>query len=369
MRCSEARAGGQGGARASAWRSRSRRSPAASRRTSRATPTCSSTPRPGALAVRWDIALRDLDVALDLDADGDGKLTWGEVRAAWPRIEAYALPRLAHRRLPAARPASAASSAAATAPMRCCSCASTCTLAGAAGDPLRAVRRRRPDASRHRQGRAARRAGRRCRCSTRRAAGAGAAAAASAASAAERLGRSAPRRRRAGSSSREGMHHIVTGYDHVLFLLCLLLPAVMRRRRRALAAGRAAVAGGLAGAGIVTAFTVAHSITLALAALKLVSLPPAFIEPAIAVTIVLAALDNVWPIFPVRRVVVDLLLRPDPRLRLRRRARRAGPADRRVRLGAAPVQPRARGRAAGDRRRRDGGAVRAAPLAALSRGS
>ena len=56
--------------------------------------------------------------------------------------------------------------------------------------------------------------------------------------------------------------------------------------------------------GIVTAFTVAHSITLALAALKLVALPPAFIEPAIAVTIILAALDNLLPIFPVRRVVV-----------------------------------------------------------------
>ena len=78
--------------------------------------------------------------------------------------------------------------------------------------------------------------------------------------------------------------------------------------------------------GIVSAFTVAHSITLALAALKLVSLPSSFIEPAIAVTIMLAALDNLLPIFPVRRVVVDLLLRADPRLRLRRRAARAEPA-------------------------------------------
>src|SRR5580765_2122847 len=51
--------------------------------------------RPGALAVRWDIALRDLDVALDLDADVDGKLTWSEIRTAWPRIEAYATARLA----------------------------------------------------------------------------------------------------------------------------------------------------------------------------------------------------------------------------------------------------------------------------------
>jgi hypothetical protein len=35
-----------------------------------------------------------------------------------------------------------------------------------------------------------------------------------------------------------------------------------------------------------------------------VSLPSSFIEPAIAVTIVLAALDNIWPVFPVRRIVV-----------------------------------------------------------------
>ena len=56
--------------------------------------------------------------------------------------------------------------------------------------------------------------------------------------------------------------------------------------------------------GIVSAFTVAHSITLGLAATKVVSLSPAFIEPAIAVTIILAALDNVWPVFPVRRVIV-----------------------------------------------------------------
>src|ERR1700704_6555719 len=46
------------------------------------------------LAVRWDIALRDLDTALDLDADEDGKLTWAEVKATWPQIETYAVQRL-----------------------------------------------------------------------------------------------------------------------------------------------------------------------------------------------------------------------------------------------------------------------------------
>jgi len=56
--------------------------------------------------------------------------------------------------------------------------------------------------------------------------------------------------------------------------------------------------------GIVSAFTIAHSITLGVAAAQWIALPAAFIEPAIAATIVLAALDNLWPIFPVRRVAV-----------------------------------------------------------------
>ena len=44
---------------------------------------------------RWDIALRDLDYAIGLDADQDGALTWGEVRARQGAIAAYALARLA----------------------------------------------------------------------------------------------------------------------------------------------------------------------------------------------------------------------------------------------------------------------------------
>jgi len=43
---------------------------------------------------QWDIALRDLAFVLDLDADGDGRLTWGEVRQRQSEIEAYAYRRL-----------------------------------------------------------------------------------------------------------------------------------------------------------------------------------------------------------------------------------------------------------------------------------
>jgi hypothetical protein len=59
--------------------------------------------------------------------------------------------------------------------------------------------------------------------------------------------------------------------------------------------------------GIVTAFTAAHSLTLALAATQKIVIAPGFIEPAIAVTIIFAALDNLWPIFRGRRVAVTFL--------------------------------------------------------------
>ena len=47
-----------------------------------------------AIDARWDIALRDLDYTLGLDRDGDGVITWGELRARLGDIDAYAIPRL-----------------------------------------------------------------------------------------------------------------------------------------------------------------------------------------------------------------------------------------------------------------------------------
>ncbi len=102
----------------------------------------------------------------------------------------------------------------------------------------------------------------------------------------------------------EGARHILTGYDHILFLICLLLPAVLRRTPQGWQPVDKASQAILPILGVVSSFTVAHSITLGLAALKIVSLPSWFIDPAIAATIVLAALDNIAPIFPVRRIVV-----------------------------------------------------------------
>jgi HupE / UreJ protein len=111
---------------------------------------------------------------------------------------------------------------------------------------------------------------------------------------------------------RDGIHHILVGADHVLFLICLLLPAVLVRR--AGAAGLSALepvpharAATMPVLGAVTMFTLAHSITLTLAGLGWVNLSPRIVEPAIALTIALAAIDNVWPIFQGRRHLFTFL--------------------------------------------------------------
>ena len=73
-----------------------------------------------------------------------------------------------------------------------------------------------------------------------------------------------------------GIHHILIGPDHILFLIGLLLTG---GRWKTLVS-------------IVTAFTIGHSITLSLAALNVVNPPPSIIEPAIALSIVFVGADN-----------------------------------------------------------------------------
>jgi hydrogenase/urease accessory protein HupE len=75
-----------------------------------------------------------------------------------------------------------------------------------------------------------------------------------------------------------GIEHIVTGYDHLLFLAALLL--VCKNFREA--------------AGVITFFTVAHTITLSLAALNIVRMPARIVEPAIAASIVYVGLENLF---------------------------------------------------------------------------
>jgi HupE / UreJ protein len=84
----------------------------------------------------------------------------------------------------------------------------------------------------------------------------------------------------------EGVRHIWSGFDHLLFLAALLLPAGLRSARDA-TRFRPLMKEVL---WLVTAFTVAHSVTLSLAALRLVTLPPRLVETVIAVSIIVAGL-------------------------------------------------------------------------------
>jgi hypothetical protein len=118
-----------------------------------------------------------------------------------------------------------------------------------------------------------------------------------------------------------GMHHIFIGIDHILFLLALLLPSVVRRKENGgdlapeYATGISAFSMTATAQAfdwtpverfkpafiyvvkIITFFTIAHTITLSLAALNIVVLPSRFVESIIALSIALAALHNIRPVF------------------------------------------------------------------------
>lgn len=95
----------------------------------------------------------------------------------------------------------------------------------------------------------------------------------------------------------QGIVHLLAGLDHVLFLLVLVLPATLRTTSGAAHSDAPGWRPQLLQlAGVVTAFTVAHSLTLTLAALDIVRLPTAWVETVIAMSIALAALNVVWPV-------------------------------------------------------------------------
>ncbi|MEX2141777.1 MAG: HupE/UreJ family protein [Pirellulales bacterium] len=96
----------------------------------------------------------------------------------------------------------------------------------------------------------------------------------------------------------EGVWHIWIGYDHILFLLSLLLPAVLVRRDNRWQAVNSFRPACMAVLKIVTVFTIAHSITLWLAVMEYVTLPSRLVESTIALSIVITALNNLYPVLP-----------------------------------------------------------------------
>jgi len=267
---------------------------------------------------QWDIALRDLDFAIGIDSNHDGAITWGEVQAHRAEIDRYALARLAIKG-------------------DGLTCAMQPTgqkiddhtdgvydviLFDAACDKeipskLTVVYHLFKDVDPYHRGIIT-------VYTARNTAGAV-------------LGpenptttldlRNPDRWGQFRSFVTDGIWHIWTGIDHLLFILSLLLPAVLIRRRddprdwggagRGLLAGTAGI-GALASARprvgyhweavdawwpafldiikVISAFTVSHSVTLTLAVLGIIDLPSRLVESGIALSVIIAAGNNLYPI-------------------------------------------------------------------------
>jgi hypothetical protein len=243
---------------------------------------------------QWDIALRDLDFAIGLDADGNGELTWDEIRATHADIAAYAMTRLALTTNNAPCPLTVSEhlidehTDGAYAVMRFTGeCAQTIDALDVrysflfeldpqhkgllkldyAGGTTTAIF----DPERTSQ---------------------------------HFMLAADGKWTQFADYLKHGIWHIWIGVDHILFLISLLLPAVLAFRGRQWKPAENFRSAFVDVLKIVSAFTVAHSITLTLAALGVVSLPSRWVESAIAASVVLAAVNNVLPFFQGQRWMV-----------------------------------------------------------------
>jgi hypothetical protein len=246
------------------------------------------------IAGQWDIALRDLDFALGLDANGDAEITWGEVRAKHADIAAYAMSRLQLATDGKACPASVTEhliddhTDGAYAVLRF---KAVCPIVVEA---LQARYSLFFDIDPQHKG-----------LLRLQYQGASSTGIFSPDKAFQQFSLNKPSKlRQFLDYGREGVWHIWIGFDHILFLLALLLPAVVFRQRDKWQAVNAFKPAFWSVLKIVTAFTVAHSITLSLATLGVISLPSRWVESTIAASVVIAALNNVYPLFRERRWVM-----------------------------------------------------------------
>lgn len=249
-----------------------------------------------AVSGRWDIALRDLNLVLPLDANKDGAITWGELQRQQPALNGQVLAMLSVNAMADGQ---------------------------TAGCPLNLTRLQVIDhvdgqyAALHLQG----------NCNM----------------APQRLEvdyqflfqqdpdhhgllrlthddamisstfSDSQRRQQLGSDSGcqsfqgfigQGVHHILIGYDHILFLLTLLFPAVLIWRTGGWQPAPSMTQALGQTLSIVTAFTLTHSLTLALATLGIITLPSWLVESAIAATVALGAIANLLPRYFPRRWVM-----------------------------------------------------------------
>lgn len=239
---------------------------------------------------RIDLGLRDLQDLLGLDADRDGSLTWGELRDARAAIEAYVLPRLRLRRdgvdcdwtrnTLATADHLGLKNAALTLSADCATAAAKHTpswslqydllfeldqqhrgLLRLSVDEEISTAVFSPDRREHRFG----------------------------------GGVASDRGQAFRQYFGEGLWHVWIGLDHLLFLSAVFLPAVLRRSP---SGWQVAATPGEAlwpTVTLVTSFTLAHAVTLTLAAFGVLSIPSRWVESAVAASVVFAGLNNLYP--------------------------------------------------------------------------
>jgi len=242
---------------------------------------------------QWDIALRDIDFALGLDRDGNAEITWGELRARQNDLVAWAQERLSLQRGGACslKLLSDQVDEHTDGQYAVLRISGNCP---AASGPLDLNYRLLFDVDALHRG-----------LLKLKLDGITQSAVLGPATGVQQFqGGQASRLTQFVQYLGEGVWHIWIGFDHILFLLSLLLPAVLvheARRWRGVGDFGTALREVL---WVVTAFTAAHSITLTLAALRLVELPSRVVESAIAASVVLASLNNLMPVVERRRWIV-----------------------------------------------------------------
>jgi hypothetical protein len=233
----------------------------------------------GITKVRWDIAIRDLDLLLDLDADGDGALQWSEVVHRKAAIADYASRRIA---LSAASGGCAGSPTVNSLARRDGSTYAVLRWYPACphGEPVSGLQYRflfgvdpnhrvivsLPGGAVDLRALRASDETQLVDVSTRR---------------------EGARRYDLAGFFMEGMRHILHGTDHLAFLLALLIPAISYAGVRANALG--VTLGKLLK--VVSVFTLAHSITLALTAMGLIGLPSRWVESIVALSVAAGGLQ------------------------------------------------------------------------------
>ena len=248
------------------------------------------------LDLQWSIALRDLDYAVGLDTDGDGAITWGELRQRRDVVVSYAM---AHLALSADK-----------AP---CKPGPVSLLADRLGDGGYAVLRFAADCG-HVPASVTVRYGLMFDLDPMHrglldvtVGGVPHAAALSPDQPAVRFDVTPGYGETVASFFFTGVHHLLTGIDHMLFVTMLLVPAMFRRRDHGHGADVAMVPVAkfrgmfIESVKVLSAFTIAHGTTLTLSVLHIVSIPERLSEAGIALTILITALDNIFHFIPGRR--------------------------------------------------------------------